>query len=237
MTTDLKEFLANIQKLNKEVETRFTENTRQPIYDGPLHPEEYFKSRIKIMWLMKEPYDEANGEGGGWGFDLWTTDEKFRKGLVFGGAKGTWQPAVYTTYGIQNNFMPYDNMNFIRDDHSMIDCMKSVAWVNIQKLPSKNTVRTVMDDVYSSYNIHKDILKRQLELLSPDIVICANTLNVIKDDFDLRPWPNPIFNEAYTNGRTLFINTYHPAQRTISRKRYIDGLIDCIKLYMQSTQN
>ena len=36
------------------------------ISDGIVNPKEYYESEIKILWILKEPYDKDNEGAGGW---------------------------------------------------------------------------------------------------------------------------------------------------------------------------
>ncbi len=42
----------------------------EPIYDGVVDAEAYLASKSKVMWILKEPYDDFDAEGmpagGGW---------------------------------------------------------------------------------------------------------------------------------------------------------------------------
>ena len=42
----------------------------EPIYDGLVDAEAYLASKPKVMWILKEPYDDFDAEGmpagGGW---------------------------------------------------------------------------------------------------------------------------------------------------------------------------
>ena len=78
--------MSNLENFRKEIldfnelinETKESEN-RKPLLDGPLNIEKYFNAKIKIVWLLKEGYEEKNGDGGGWNYseDVGLFPEKY----------------------------------------------------------------------------------------------------------------------------------------------------------------
>lgn len=230
---DVKNFQEQIALLNDEIRKAYSDNEEEifPIYDGALNPEEYFMNpSYKILWLMKEPYDGGEREGE-WSLpDFFIDDyDRFYNDLIKGSSGRTWQPAVYASYGILNNFTNWDEMSYIRDEPSMVKVLGKIAWVNIQKLPSETGKKTDIKNVHDAYKKHKVILNKQIELLNPDIIICGNTFSVIREDLG-----NPVTTkfdmvEYFFNNGKLFINAYHPAQFQISRERYVNNIIQCAK--------
>ena len=69
----------------------------EPIPDGIYDAEKYLSTTPRILWILKEPYDDFTEEGkpygGGWplyaaydNYDAWKNP--------------TWQPMIYISYGI-----------------------------------------------------------------------------------------------------------------------------------------
>ncbi len=217
-----------LNKLDEQIKTDLSDerNGRFPIYDGALDLEYYLNCPLKILWLMKEPYDDEGGKGGGWSFSIAIKeDEDFKYRLVKGSARATWQPVVYTSFGILNNFMNFEDMNYIRDNHEMPKIIKNIAWVNIQKLPSKNGTRTNGADISEAYINYKSHIHQQIELLQPNIIICASTMDLIRNDFELQEMKSFESINYCLKNRTLFIDAYHPAQTTIKRDKYVNDII------------
>ena len=67
------------------------------ISDGIVNPKEYDESEIKILWILKEPYDKDNEGAGGWPITdlLNDKDNDFVFLKILGGAKTTWYPIIY----------------------------------------------------------------------------------------------------------------------------------------------
>lgn len=201
----------------------------KPVYDGVYNVNAYVNSNPRIMWILKEPYDDFDNNGaygGGWELysaldnnDAWTNR--------------TWQPMTYVTYGIHNR-IHWQDMNWIRDDPSMIDCLKKVVLLNLSKIPN----RTTSDDGYvqEQYNLYwKTIVLQQIEDYNPDVIIFGNTFYMMRDDLDIqnskiervenasKPFMNIIDCE-----KKLLIDAYHPNQKTITRELYVNSIIDAV---------
>jgi len=229
---DISDLKKELDTLDEQFQNAFgsESNEADPIFDGALDLQRYLFSPTKILWLMKEPYDEIGGVGGGWSFPNAFKSSEFVSGLVFGRSRPTWQPVTYTTFGILNNCLKSE-MKSIKNDLSMIDVLRQIAWVNIQKLPSKGVTRSNMSDIVDSYAKHKHLLHRQIELLKPDVIICGSTFNLIQHDWELI---NPVVIAGvhyYLKENTLIINAYHPAQTSISRELYVNSIVSAVRIF------
>ncbi|MEO5775742.1 MAG: hypothetical protein ABIQ27_02490 [Flavobacterium sp.] len=232
LINDFETFQARIKAINIEIENAFVdqENEVGPIYDGALDSAKYFdNTRLKILWLMKEPYDDERE--GYWSLpELFTTKyDTFFSDLIKGTSGRTWQPVVYISYGILNEFKNWDEIPFISNDPSIVKSLEKVAWVNIQKLPSETGKSTNMKNIYSAYNNHKQLIQNQIEILNPDVIICGNTFKVLKDYFGAPKEVTYDMIEYYEIGKRLVINAYHPAQLQITRERYVNNIVECVK--------
>lgn len=229
---NLTEFKRQINDLNVEIKGAYAdhENEVNPIFDGAFNCKEYYNSKSpKIMWLIKEAYEEGEREGG-WSYpDFYTNDyERFYRDLIRGKSNSTWQPIVYASYAIHNNFYSWEDLPDIDDDPAIVKILDKIAVVNIQKLPSETGSRTEMPNIFAAYEKHKAIINKQIELLNPDVIICGNIFSVIKND--LKILEEGKFNsvEYHLTAKRLFINAYHPAQKTISREDYVNDIIRCV---------
>lgn len=206
------------------------ENDREIIEDGVMYPEKYFDNKIRLAWMLKEPYDEADGTGGGWVYhDMFKQSDLY--GKFKGGHRSTWHPIIYITYSIQNGFPLWSELPYIRDKHEMCDVVRETAFINIQKLPAKGVTRTNHEDLWVAMKKYSDLLLRQIDLLNPNVLIFANTLNVYRSlpkyqDIELHKHGSANFFEK--DGK-LYIDAYHPAQRAVKGHVYGDDLITIVK--------
>lgn len=233
-TQHLKDFTAALDQLMEEIATRMNddENERQIICDGVHSPELYFANPMRIAWMLKEPYDDEDGKGGGRSL-LKMFDHEDQYAKFSEGHRTTWHPIIYVTYALKNGFLKYDDMKYIRDDHSMIEVLKSTAFINAQKLPSKNVTKTNFNDLHESLEKYHDLLIRQINLIDPNVLIFANTFNVYRNYLGLQeitPIQHGTINYLFHEGK-LYIDAYHPAQRTVKGFRYTDDIVAVVEMF------
>ncbi len=231
---NLNEFEQKRQRLNQLMEERMneTENNRFIIYDGVMKPELYFKKQIRLAWMLKEPYDLENGTGGGWSyFDMFPEGENLYKVQFNRGHKTTWHPMIYISYGIHNNYQKWEDMEYIRNKNEMCDVVRYVAFINSQKLPSKGYTKTNFEDLKESINKNSDLLKNQIDLVNPNVLIFGNTIELYKNmlDLDFSKFQNSGSCKYIIQNNKLYISAYHPSQRTITRDKYVNDVITVVE--------
>ena len=237
----LNEFSSAIKNIKTEMDKLCSpdEPNYFPIYDGPINNEQYFHSFIKIVWVLKEAYTETNenGERGGedYGDGFFIPDDIYAF-IRSQPSKKTWAPIAYTSYSILNGFLIYNDLADLDEEPFMAQAINQVAVVNTKKMPG--TSRSKMKEIEAAFEESKDLLSRQLQLLSPDIVIGGNTLYMYLKMFGLSEPTGltPIFKRPYyvKDGR-LFIDAYHPA-RIGSPFNYVDDIVLVAKEWFQQYQ-
>lgn len=203
-----------------------------PIYDGVADIESYLKSSLKIMWVMKEPYDDMDENdmpiGGGWYmWDAFKNEKAWKQ--------KSWKGMTYATYGFRNNLY-YDKLPAIRQNKNMLDVLKGVAYINMSKMPGlRNTPKS---KAQSYYNLWKDILYKQMVVYEPDVIIFAGTFSFFynSDELDssvqecfVNPDIDPNIKAiVYKYDGKWLISVRHPS-RDGEKEVYIDTLIDALK--------
>jgi len=209
----------------------------EPITDGVYDAGKYLASARKVMWIMKEPYDEiVDGKpvGGGWNL----AKDCFAKSDAW--SNPSWQPIIYSMYGNKHNLL-WKNMDWIRDDRSMAEVLQEIAYINVSKIPN----RTVSDDGYigECYRIWKEILFEQIRVYDSDVMIFAKTFMHFRDDLQkgLRSLGELSFNgtiagEAYEWKGKLLLSIMHPNNRSITREVYVNSIIEAINKHLNNNQ-
>lgn len=205
-----------------------SETGREIIADGVYSPDKYFLNHIRLVWMLKEPYDE---DGGGWNYMELFDGEDLYESQFKKGHRTTWHPIIYTSHGIQNGFKKWEEIDYIRDDHELAKIVREVAFINAQKLPSLVGTRTNMDDIYLSIKKNGDLLIRQIDLLNPNVFIFANTFEAYKSLLKLQD------DELIQNGscsyivkdEKLYISAYHPAQTQVGGNIYTNDIVEVVK--------
>lgn len=213
-----------------------------PIFDGIGNPEEYLQSVIKLAVLLKESYDDEDSEGnpcgGGWSlpYDCFMSEEQ--KWTV-----RTWQRIIYLVFALRNN-LKYNEMDYIRDDLSMGNVLRSIAWINLNKMPGKSSSDNSYIEKFKTY--WKDIVKKQLECYSPDVIICGGVFDACKNELFLEAELLEVIpindNEnanlkdiaIYKSSKTLIFDVSHPGRigvKKVNIGKYIDLIIEYIRKY------
>lgn len=197
----------------------------EPLPDGVADIEGYCKSSPRIMWILKQPYDDMkDGKpfGGGW--------------EVYGAFKNTtWQPIIYSLFGICNHKLYGDSdVPYIHDDKSMVDLLKDIAYINIDKMPGYRTTSDA--ELAEAYEQWKNIVEEQIRLYDPQVICFANTMWLFKKDWGIDentkheaiPLGNDKYMFVYRKDGRLCLDTYHPAQRVVARGNYVDAIIKAV---------
>jgi hypothetical protein len=234
--------LIEFEKQCKEVEASICaqyvdpNGLSEPIVDGIVNHYEYLNSKFKILWILKEPYDDLKDGvpcGGGWHFcnDFLAPDGFYKR---IKQARSTWHPIIYTTYGLLNDFMQYESMDYIRDDESMAEIVRSIGVINVKKLPGYTRTYDY-ESICQAYINHKDILLKQVNTYNPDIIIGGSTLQLFYDDLGIRQGMKNCGSIDYAiKDSKLFIAAYHPAQTKIKRDIYVNDILNIAKKWSSS---
>ena len=187
-----------------------------PIFDGICDEAGYLKSKLRVAWILKEPYDDFDKSGkpcgGGWSLvkDCFGKQDAWRNVI--------WQKIAYVMYGFNHN-LKWEDMDYIRDNHSMIDEMKSIAYINLSN--------------YKTY--WKDVVAEQLKAYDPEVIIFGYTFGCMKESFlnvvedagfmeNVEGWVRywRYFNHTK---KQILLDTYHPGRKG---GKYVNSLIEAL---------
>ncbi len=132
------------------------------ICDGVVNPEEYCKSALRILIVLKEVNDENSDTE-------WDLRELLRD---TGGGKKTWQPVARWIKGIRNLPNGYDWKKIETvSDQDRIDWLRDIAAINVKKLAGGAVAdsKKIRNFLFSENN--REYLRRQVSLYKPDLVI------------------------------------------------------------------
>jgi len=143
------------------------------IKDGIYSAEKYLSAPLRLMWVLKEPYD---ADGGGWSItkDLFANPVDFSK-------NGHVSAKVITrlSYCLLNNKKFADSKD-LGCDSEVVYALQNIALINISKLPGTTTTDNAT--LSGKYEVWKTILLKQINLYSPDIIIFGNTFGYFLSD-------------------------------------------------------
>jgi hypothetical protein len=200
------------------------------IFDGVVNPEQYLSSSPRILWILKEPYD--NGESyndpndGGWSqaINMNEKTDEISRLRVF-------QPICYINYGIWSGVHDWDAMPRLRESEEIRNGLKKIAFINISKLPGLKY--SPPSRIVEAYQKHRGIILDQIKTYQPNIIFaCEPHANLILEDlgFSSAQW-NKSFESAYSvkvsselDQRLVWV--WHPSQRrSVRRSKYVNDAI------------
>lgn len=194
-------------------ENSLSNETVAPIVDGIVDIEQFIESDLPIVFILKEPYDDTDSDGqavgGGWSFaDCFKAEKSsFPK---------AWHPIVYTMFGVDNNLW-WRQMDYLRDDPSMIKVLDSVSWINLSKMPNKtNSENQVVKNKYQK--LWRPVVKEQIEGFDHKILIFAGTLNLCVNE----KGENDFLSDDYKLVKTQYI--FGDLKHTVQKLKGKDNL-------------
>ena len=99
--------------------------------------------------------------------------------------------------------------------------------MNIKKTAGKNK----SNDKIIQYNANKygNYIKKEIEIINPDIVILGGTYEFLKNILNLKRVLKNLYKEKGNNKR-IYIKCYHPAYFGIKTKKYYKY---CVEAYLK----
>lgn len=159
----------------------------EPIYDGVVDAAGYLAAKPKVLWILKEPYDDFDENGNPWGGG-WTMFKNPAPGKTLAqsvNANAALRNVAYASAAILNGVDPYSKLPWITDKPEMFEsALRSVAYCNVGKMPGRTTTST--DHLRKICGEWKDILFRQIDLYAPDVIIVCGTATLQCMNHDLR---------------------------------------------------
>ena len=205
-----------------------------PIRDGVADIEAYLHSSPKIMWVLKEPYDDFKKDGSPYGGDYTLLEDliKHRDLPLQQTLPPTDRRVIYATYGIYTGYQ-YDEMKHYKDP-DVYKYLFQIAYINLSKMPAGKRSGNMM----SKYLVWRDVVLKQIRLFKPDVIIFGGTFQYLKDDLEIAD-SSLIHSEAgwklniFRQDNTLFIDTYHSGIPGWDRM-YVNTIVNNIRQYFKS---
>lgn len=213
-----------------------------PIYDGVSDIQGYLSSNPRIMFILKEAYDDTTESEAGeiipYGGD-WSMPELFKECSQKGKwPVTTWQRVIYAIYGAKHG-LKYNEMDYVKNDPEMGNVLLSTCWINLNKMPGLSTSDNsrVRDEALSHWI---DIVKKQIDIYDPEIIVFGGTL--FKDDefyyqfLSQEDWNNRIpvegddFLVKYIKDGRVILDAKHPGLRK-DVERWVNSLIHEIQSF------
>jgi len=198
--------------------------------DGIVNIPQYVTAWPKMLWILKEAYNNPKGEVAEGDWDCSLTGV-LNEGLY--NDKSPYAPIAYVTHSVFSGFTHYRKLPSVSKDEEIRKSVKNIAYINVSKFPGKSkSDPSLLREAYDNY---KDLLLQQIELFEPDVVIFGGTIDYFRSDLHLEGEYEKKESAWYrvTAGR-LYIQAYHPAQRnTADKVLYVNDIVEIIKGYCE----
>ncbi|HMG83340.1 MAG TPA: hypothetical protein VK559_09935 [Ferruginibacter sp.] len=148
----------------------------KPILDGVVDIESYNNCSPKILWVLRE-FNNVEGEINNLREVL--SNLKTPYGIK-AGYGSTYEAVIYISNGIINN-QEYLDISDIKDEPDLVDVLKKIAVINIRKVANFWGTRTHFPTLDKAFLDYKHIIKKQIEDINPDIIICGGTSGYIHE--------------------------------------------------------
>ena len=172
------------------------------ITDGIINPEQWNKSKTKILFILKEAYGEEKD------LNSFIRDKRKATGRTF-------KPMGQWAYGIQSLLDKKYIQDFPSEQNDINYALLSSALINIKKSngkksSSKTNLKEYIDSDWEE-------LYKQINIINPTIIICGNTFSLIKGELQ----PTKISDRIYKdNSNNVYIDFWHPANRASNKMNY-----------------
>ncbi|WP_027727998.1 hypothetical protein [Treponema sp. C6A8] len=185
----------------------------EPIYDGVADISSYLLSEPKIMWILKEPYDDFTISGKPKG-GSWYLTEHLKNPMIWKDLN-MWKVMIQINYAIHNN-LKWCELDYIEKNKEMAEELKKIAYINVSKMPADTASPNV--HMWECYEIWKNILFEQIILYNPDIIIFGYTFQFFKDDLKITDKPISTTSgqwstDIYRKENMILIDAYHPSRK------------------------
>lgn len=199
-----------LNELFAEWKQRIGEEAERMCLDGIVCEDNYERTNPKLLFIAKEP---NHPEGPGFDFrEWWSREVKY----TFSIRLCEW------AYGVWNGFSPLSSV----DEADRLEVMRSISFINLKKVGGDGSADS--EEIRSVTNRDKDLLRRQIEIIDPDIIIGGIG--------DSRLWSSLFPGIAFQKcgfdipvahvGRIRVIDFYHPSYPVPRAMSY--SLLGCV---------
>ncbi len=195
-----------LNQLFDEWEQTVSEYQGKFVRDGIINEQFYETASPKILFIAKEPNNPKQDAGD---FREWWKEEI---AYTFSYRLSEW------SYGLLNNFPQYDDIWTKKG--SALKAIQNIAFMNIKK--SGGGGNSEYDRMIEHVKMNFNFLHRQIDIISPDIIITGTSWNELRDGlFPNIKWTKSgydILIGKHNNAKV--IDYYHPSSRTAPAASY-----------------
>lgn len=176
---------------------------------GVVNEEVYETSRPKLVCVLREPNDPNQHPG--WRIDTFL-EKQVKKGSSGQSIYPMWKVVGIWSYAIHNGFPRYGDINTVQISAQGLKC---IGMTNLKKSGGGGTSNYRVIREYATKTI--ELWKSELEIMSPDIILCCGTFRIVTDLLGLERRKTTA-GLSYSiwkrdSGDSMLLQIYHPASR------------------------
>lgn len=193
--------------------------------DGIVCDDSWRAAKRKVLFLLKEP-NGYEGEKG-------PLNDLLRQAAQPKSTSKLWDRPTFHNVGrwafglinYSDHAPAYDEANRARRT-AVLGC----AYINIKK-SSGGARATKHVEVHAAK--YGEFLRRQVDLIGPDIVVCGGTYSILKEH--VYPGLSRVSSRIHRLDNRIFINAFHPGCRT-NRKTVYDQVLSSFQQFMLTAE-
>jgi hypothetical protein len=169
--------------------------------DGIVQEETWHASARKVLFLLKEPHGYDGAAGG--------MDQLIRDASKPRSTSKLWRRPTFHNLGRwAHGLLTYAGAvpDFAEAHRARRTAMLGCAFINLKK---SSGGRSATVEVGEHARRYADFLRRQIDIIQPDIVVMGGTFPAVKEH--LYPGLEKVSSRVHKLGKRLFINAFHPA--------------------------
>lgn len=219
---DPKQYAHERNEIINAYEEKYSDRNSDLITDGIVDPEQY----EGILFLLKEAYGKGEKKDS-WDLCQW---------LATGKPKKMWVHVAKWVHGLRNTTK--DRVEpYVRKltEEERREALRKIAVVNVKKVDGKSS--SDKENLTGYVKENAGLLRREIELAQPRIVVCGNTFDHLMTIFGIEQERNCDNWYYWLNlgnlGMVLVLDYCHPAVRYPALLTYY-GLVNCYQLALQN---
>lgn len=242
---NLNAILAGEERILERIKQEYVDTLgkSEVISDGIVCPEIYVATSPRILWILKEPYDNGDSYGdardGGWSLTYHCMNQKTDETA----RNRAFQPICYIDYGIRNKIYDWNEMPWLRDCIEIRTTLKNIAYINVSKLPGLKV--SPWTRISAAYEKYRRLILDQIKTYNPNIIFACNPhANLLLRDFGFLEsqwkWFHSAASVQISQGQRL-VWVGHPSSR-VKRATYVNDAIkaatadlECLNLNLCSS--
>jgi hypothetical protein len=210
------------EKIDNEVKRIAKELNVEVICDGVILPKHYLLTKIKTLWVWREPHDDG-------GSYCYKKDIIQRRIEIKDTKRSVYlDPMRYLEYSLKNELELYNDIPDADKNAEVSKLLGQTAVINIKK--NLGGARVDWSTFWDYVDKFKSVVEKQLEIANPKIIIAAGTIGFFEKYGYLTNASHheKSYRMYHVSDGRIILDCYHP-KAWIAPERYCDDIIMALR--------